>query len=190
MTTVDKLDSMPTQVKTDLEMQEIANEFSEIDATIQSATLILIAMSKKMKKLEKTIGLLVKSRSKKVKTQKKEIPAPISPSLMVFMELSEPLATRSDALRKISNYVRKSGLQLEEDKRTFKVDKVLSDLFNIPSATKLTFLAINKYVTPLFLTDTKKKGNAVEVEGFVKSEDLEVLTAAPVIKKKVVKKTK
>ena len=190
MTTVSKIDTIPTQVKTDVEMLEISNEFSEIESTIQSLTLTLITMGKKMKKLEKTIGVLVKARSKKVKTHKKEVPAPISPDLMTFMELAEPLATRSDALRKISDYVRKSGLQLEEDKRTFETDKVLSKLFNIPVGHKLTFLAINKYVTPLFMTDSKKTATEVPLKVSVKTEKISTDTAATVPKKKVVKKTK
>jgi chromatin remodeling complex protein RSC6 len=190
MTTVSKPDTVPTQVKTDVEMQEIASEFSELESTIQSLTLTLITMGKRMKKLEKNIGVLVKARSKKVKTHKKEVPAPISAALMTFMGLTEPLATRSDALRKISDYVRKSGLQLEEDKRTFETDKVLSELFNISVGHKLTFLAINKYVTPLFLTDSKKTVAEVPAKVSVKAEKSTSDVAAPVPKKKVVKKTK
>lgn len=150
--------TVPTNApKVDTEMVELTNEFQELEATIQSMTINLIAMGKRVKKLEKTIVSLVKSRSKKTKTQKKEIPTGISPKLMTFMGLSEALTTRSEALRKISDYVRKTGLQLQDDKRTFVTDKVLSDLFSIPVGEKLTFLAINKYVTPLFTLSSKKE---------------------------------
>jgi chromatin remodeling complex protein RSC6 len=152
-TTLPKTESTAVPVKMDTEMLEITNEFSELETTIQELAVSLISIGKRLKKLEKSIGSLVKSRSKKVKTHKKEVPAPIAENLMKFMLLSEPLTTRSEALRKISDYVRKTGLQLQDDKRTFVTDKVLSDLFAISVGEKLTFLAINKFVTPLFLTD-------------------------------------
>ena len=74
---------------------------------------------------------------------------------MKFMNLTEALATRSEALRSISDYVRKNKLQVPDDKRTFSVDDNLAKLFNIPKGEKLTFLAINKYITPLFTASKK-----------------------------------
>ena len=175
-------------VKADTEMQEISNEFSELETSVQEVAVVLISLGKRLKKLEKSIGSLVKSRSKKVKTHKKEVPAPISEKLMKFMELSEPLTTRSEALRRISDYVRKAGLQLQDDKRTYVTDKVLSELFGISVGEKLTFLAINKYVTPLFLTDNKVTVSVVKEP--VQSKPKVESVASEVPKKKVAKKSK
>ena len=87
---------------------------------------------------------------KKQKSTKNETATPIDNRLMKFMGLSEALTTRSEALRRISDYVRTSGLQIPDDKRTFKTDNTLASLFGIPKGELLTFLAINKHITPLF----------------------------------------
>ena len=165
MSTTPIVESEPT-LKVDTEMQDVSNEFMELEALVQELTVSLLSVGKRLKKLEKMTGSLVKSRSKKVKTHKKEVPVPVSEKLVGFMTLAEPLTTRSEALRKISDYVRTSGLQLQDDKRTFMTDKVLAELFSIAVGEKLTFLAINKYVTPLFLTEQKtvEKKEAVAAE--------------------------
>ena len=163
-------------LKVDTEMQDVSKEFMELEILVQELTVSLLAVGKRLKKLEKMTGSLVKSRSKKVKTHKKEVPVPVSEKLVGFMALAEPLTTRSDALRKISDYVRTTGLQLQDDKRTFVTDKVLADLFSIAVGEKLTFLAINKYVTPLFLTEPKP----VVKDPVVKTDKKEVVVAPEV----------
>ena len=129
---------------------ELSKEFMEIECAMQSMTVGLMALSKRLKKLEKSMNVVIKQKSKKVKGVKKETATKIDNRLMKFMGLSEPITTRSEALRKISDYVRTSGLQVPDDKRTFTTDTTLAGLFGIPKGEKLTFLAINKHITPLF----------------------------------------
>lgn len=129
---------------------ELSKEFADIESEVQGVTVGLIALAKKLKALEKRTTQVIKLNSKKKKTQKKEVSAPIDTRLMKFMGLSEPHTTRSEALRKISEYVRNTQLQMADDKRTFVTDNTLASLFNLPKGQKMTFLAINKHVTPLF----------------------------------------
>ena len=154
---------------------ELVKEFTEIEADVQSLAVGIMAISKRLKKFEKMMHTQLKQKAKKTKGVKKnETPMPIDVRLMKFMGLTEALTTRSEALRKISEYVRKSGLQVADDKRTFTTDNTLASLFGIPKGEKLTFLAINKHITPLF----KSKG-----------EQVKKVSAAPV-EKPVAKKTK
>ena len=164
--------------KSDEALEALSKEFLEIETEMQSMTVGMCALSKRLKKLEKAMHVVIKMRTKKMKGQKNETATPIDNRLMKFMGLSEPLTTRSEALRKISDYVRTSGLQVPDDKRTFKTDNTLASLFGIPKGEKLTFLAINKHITPLFnknaavavppsksaakKTNSKKGGTSVE----------------------------
>lgn len=144
-----------TEVKTaaqkvDEATSALSQEFLEIETEMQSMTVGMCALSKRLKKLERAMHEVIKKKMKKQKSTKNETATPIDNRLMKFMGLSEPLTTRSEALRRISDYVRTTGLQVPDDKRTFKTDNTLASLFGIPKGEKLTFLAINKHITPLF----------------------------------------
>lgn len=145
----------PVKPETPDAATELTTEINEIETSMQALAVSLVALTKRLKKMEKTVHTLLKQKNKKQKTQKKEVPVKIDARLIKFMSLSEPLTTRSEALRSISEYVRKNKLQVPDDKRTFTTDDTLAKLLNIPKGQKLTFLAINKYITPLFATSKK-----------------------------------
>lgn len=135
---------------------ELSNEIADIEQVMQSLASTLTALSKRVRKLDKSVASLLKHKTKKVKVAKKEVPAKIDDRLMKFMGLLEPFATRSEVLRNISAYVRSHKLQIPDDKRTFKTDTTLASLFSVKKDEKLTFLAINKHITPLFVSPLVK----------------------------------
>ncbi len=96
------------------------------------------------------ISELEKTILKADKKPRRDLPKPITPALASFMGLSEPISTRGDVLRFISNYVRSNNLQID-DKRKFYVNRDLAPLFNIPEGQTTSFLLINKHITHLFL---------------------------------------
>ncbi len=124
--------------------------FVDVDEKLTAIKTLLAELTSVLKVIEKS------SPKKRPKTKKVEKPRPISKGLATFMKLSEPSSSREGVLRAISKHVHDKKLQDVNNKREFLVDKPLSQLLKLKTGTRLTFLAINKHISHLFL-DTKTK---------------------------------
>lgn len=73
----------------------------------------------------------------------------ISEKLRAFMELPEgQLVSRSSVTRAINKYVKDKGLKDPENGRMLVLDDTLRDLLEPPEDVQVTFLNLQKYLSP------------------------------------------
>mmetsp|Transcript_13323 Transcript_13323/g.23925 ORF Transcript_13323/g.23925 Transcript_13323/m.23925 type:complete len:313 (-) Transcript_13323:30-968(-) len=91
--------------------------------------------------------------------------------------VGQRIATRAVAIRKISDYVRRSQLQVESNRRVFNCDTALKSLFGVDS---LMFIQISSCLGPLLSSPTTE-ADIAEAEK-VEIRDMEERKAAKVSK--------
>ena len=99
----------------------------------------------------KTIQKLVKSATKGSKQRRRKTQAKqsLSSELSSFLSLeNETKLTKAEVMKEVSNYIKTKDLQIKEDKRKFLPNKELSKLFGLSKPHNMTFVEINKYVSP------------------------------------------
>lgn len=80
-------------------------------------------------------------------------PYKISDELAEFLgKISGTEMSRVDVTREINKYIRLNNLQDSETKRNINPDTKLSTLFKLNNGDELTYLNIQKYITPHFNT--------------------------------------
>ena len=73
----------------------------------------------------------------------------ISPKLREFLGVEEgKLVSRSFVTRAINNYVTEKGLKHPENGRVLVLDEKLRELLEPPADTQITFLNLQKYLSP------------------------------------------
>ena len=122
----------------------IINTMHDIQNKIELIKQLCADVILKTKQIEKHNACQKKTRRKKREVERK-----VSQKLANFMNLSTPSVSRENVLRYISNYVIKNNLQIQSNKRNFKIDKQLSQLLNLEIGTIINFLSINKYINHL-----------------------------------------
>lgn len=124
-----------------------------IDDTFKNLNEQLLSMSKTTKLLQdelKTIHKKVKMCSKqKTRVRKEQSKQNLSNELTSFLSINnETKLTKAEVMKEVSNYIKTKDLQIKEDKRRFLPNKELSKLFGIKKPYNMTFVEINKYVSP------------------------------------------
>ena len=80
-------------------------------------------------------------------------PYKISDELAEFLgKISGTEMSRVDVTREINKYIRLNNLEDSETKRNINPDTKLSTLFKLNNGDELTYLNIQKYITPHFNT--------------------------------------
>ena len=107
----------------------------------------------------------------------------ISPKLREFLGLADDEAvSRSEVTRRINKYINENGLKHPDNGRMIILDAKLIDLLAPPEGVQVTFLNIQKYLSPHYVKVAKEKA-----EPSVASPDTPPATpAADAPKKKVV----
>jgi chromatin remodeling complex protein RSC6 len=79
----------------------------------------------------------------------------VSEELRVFLDLPEgELISRSNVTRKLNEYIKEQGLKHPENGRIIVMDEKLSKLLNPPEGVQLTFLNMQKYISPHYIKDS------------------------------------
>ena len=107
----------------------------------------------------------------------------VSPKLREFLDLSaEDTVSRSEVTRRINKYINENGLKHPENGRMIILDAKLIELLSPPEGVQVTFLNIQKYLSPHYVKVVKEKA-----EPAAASSDAPPATpAADAPKKKVV----
>ena len=116
----------------------------------------------------------------------------ISPELRVFLALDEgETVSRSEVTRRINKYITENGLKHPDNGRLIILDTKLTDLLKPPEGVQVSFLNIQKYLSPHYVKvekpPKKEKPAPPELAAEASSSDV---AAAPVKKRVVVKKVK
>ena len=114
-------------------------------------------------------------------------PLEISEKLRSFLGLDAgELISRSDVTKRINLYVTSSGLKHPENGRVIILDDKLTDLLEPPAGLQITFLNIQKYLSPHYVKVVKATA-AVAVSTPVESDQTAPKVKRPVVKKAVAK---
>ena len=82
----------------------------------------------------------------------------ISPKLREFLGLSdEESVSRSEVTRRINKYINDNGLKHPDNGRMIILDAKLVDLLAPPEGVQVTFLNIQKYLSPHYVKVVKEK---------------------------------
>ena len=125
-----------------------------IDNTFKSITNQITDMSKTTRGLQdelKSLHKIVKhcDKSSRNKPKRPQNKMNLSKDLEKFLALDKgTLLTKAEVMKSVSNYIKEKNLQIQEDKRKFLPNKELSKIFGIKKPQNMTFVEINKHVSP------------------------------------------
>jgi upstream activation factor subunit UAF30 len=116
-------------------------------------------------------------------------PLEVTPKLRAFLALADDeLISRSEVTRRINAYVTSNNLKHPDNGRVIILDEKLTDLLEPPAGLQITFLNIQKYLSPHYVKADKKAAPAnaaPAAEEAVVPETPKVKTAPKVKKAKV-----
>lgn len=79
-------------------------------------------------------------------------PQDVTPELRKFLGLKADEQTcRSDVTKAINKYVNEKGLKHPDNGRVLVLDKTLKDLLKPPAGTEVTFLNLQKFLSPHYI---------------------------------------
>ena len=108
-------------------------------------------------------------------------PLDITPTLQKFLGMADgEQISRSDVTRRINKYITENNLKHPDNKRVIILDDQLTELLDPPAGMQVTFLNIQKYISPHYV---KKDVVAPETESKV-DEEVKKPVKRPVVKKK------
>ena len=82
----------------------------------------------------------------------------ISPKLSEFLALADDEAvSRSEVTRRINKYINENGLKHPDNGRLIILDAKLTDLLQPPEGVQVSFLNIQKYLSPHYVKAPKKE---------------------------------
>jgi chromatin remodeling complex protein RSC6 len=125
-----------------------------IDTTFKSLTTQITDMSKVTRGLQdelKSLHKMVKQcdKSSRSKPKRPQTKMNLSKDLEKFLALDKgTLLTKAEVMKSVSNYIKEKNLQIEADRRKFLPNKELSKIFGIKKPQNMTFVEINKHVSP------------------------------------------
>lgn len=126
-------------------------------ATLESLQLELAAIAKDIKGLTKLVRK-VRAHQEDPNGEKAKVraenngfnrPLEISTALRDFLELDpEDTISRSNVTRRINKYVTENGLKHPDNGRVIILDDKLTKLLSPPAGLEITFLNVQKYLSP------------------------------------------
>ena len=132
---------------TTLTTETLDNQFTALFGTISSHSKDIKSMQEELKSIHRTFKLLEKqSKQRKKKPQAK---LSLSKELEKFLSLDHGTkATKAEVMKMVSTYIKEKNLQVQTDKRRFLPNKELSKIFGVKKPQNMTFVEINKHVSP------------------------------------------
>lgn len=83
-------------------------------------------------------------------------PCRVSPALAGFCGVAaDAMISRTDATRKIADYIRVNNLQNPENRREIRADATLTKLFSLTAEDKLNYFNLQRFIKPHFIKEVK-----------------------------------
>jgi len=117
-------------------------------------------------------------------------PLEVSEKLRTFLVLGEDeMISRSEVTRRINTYVTTNGLKQPDNGRNINLDDKMKELLEPPADLQITFLNIQKYLSPHYIKVVKASKAAAAPSETVLEEVVVVPSdAPPKVKRPAVKK--
>ncbi len=167
-------------------METIQNDI----ATLQKDMKTLIKLVRKIRNhQEDPNGEKAKERSKNNGFNR---PQRITEAMATFLGVSsDDMFSRSEVTRRINKYIKDNGLKHPDNGRIIVMDEKLKALLNPPEGVQLSFLNVQRYLSPHYLKDvgatTSSVAESSVVSEAVSTADSEVSNRS-VTNKKVTKR--
>ena len=164
-------------------MATIENLFTEVTA-MRSEIKALAKLLRKMKnEVDDPTGEKSKERSKNNGFNRPNV---ISEELREFLDIEkDQTISRSEVTRFINKYITENGLKHPDNGRVILIDEKLKNLLKPPEDIQVTFLNIQKYLSPHYI----KKADLVKNEPEPASESVPEPEPEPVASSSTPKKT-
>ena len=128
-------------------LESIETTFKSLTDTITDMSKITRGLQDELKSLHKMVKQC--DKSSKTKPKRPQTKMSISKDLEKFLSLDKgTLLTKAEVMKSVSKYIKEKNLQIQEDKRKFLPNKELSKIFGIKKPQNMTFVEINKHVSP------------------------------------------
>ena len=128
-------------------LESIENTFKSLTDTITDMSKITRGLQDELKSLHKMVKQC--DKSSKTRPKRPQTKMSISKDLEKFLSLDKgTLLTKAEVMKSVSKYIKEKNLQIQEDKRKFLPNKELSKIFGIKKPQNMTFVEINKHVSP------------------------------------------
>ena len=126
-----------------MSLETVLSEISALRSDVKSLTKIVRKIKAKQ---DDPDGTKAASRAKNNGFNREQA---ISPKLREFLGVEEgKLVSRSFVTRAINSYVTEKGLKHPDNGRVLVLDDKLRDLLNPPADTQVTFLILQKFLSP------------------------------------------
>ena len=126
-----------------MSLETVLSEISALRSDVKSLTKIVRKIKAKQ---DDPDGTKAASRAKNNGFNREQA---ISPKLREFLGVEEgKLVSRSFVTRAINSYVTEKGLKHPDTGRVLVLDDKLRDLLNPPADTQVTFLNLQKFLSP------------------------------------------
>ena len=126
-----------------MSLETVLSEISALRSDVKSLTKIIRKIKAKQ---DDPDGTKAASRAKNNGFNREQA---ISPKLREFLGVEEgKLVSRSFVTRAINNYVTEKGLKHPDNGRVLVLDDKLRDLLQPPADTQVTFLNLQKFLSP------------------------------------------
>lgn len=126
-----------------MSLETVLTELAALRSEVKSLTKIIRKIKAKQ---DDPDGTKAASRAKNNGFNREQT---ISPKLREFLGVEEgKLVSRSFVTRAINNYVTEKGLKHPDNGRVLVLDDKLRDLLNPPADTQVTFLNLQKFLSP------------------------------------------
>ena len=107
-------------------------------------------------------------------------PLDITPTMQKFLGMADgEQISRSDVTRRINKYITENNLKHPDNKRVIILDDQLTELLDPPAGMQVTFLNIQKYISPHYVKKEVPKPEEVPA-----TEESKKTVKRPVVKKK------
>ena len=139
---------------TDSTQSTTLTQLKALTGLVDSQVQTFKEMSRALKKLEKEVVKEQKRLSKVPKTKRtvKQNPVEVTKPMSKFLtsrkvESQDGGWTRQVMMKGIASYIKDKDLQLADDKKKWKPDKTLTDLFSLDTEQLYTFMNINGLIS-------------------------------------------
>ena len=159
---------------------------TEIAALRKDMTSLMKLVRKIRTHQEDPTGEKVKERTKNNGFNR---PMLISTELREFLGIQEDRMSRSAVTRRINEYVKTNGLKHPDNGRVLILDDKLTKLLKPPEGTQVTYLNVQKYLSPHYTKIEDEPQEAVAESSTEKGEEVTstekkaTKTARPTVKK-------
>ena len=147
---------------TDSTQSTTLTQLKALTGLVDSQVQCFKEMSRALKKLEKEVVKEQKRLSKVPKTKRtvKQNPVEVTKPMSKFLtgrkvEGQDGGWTRQVMMKGIASYIKDKDLQLADDKKKWKPDKTLTDLFSLDTEQLYTFMNINGLISRVVVKKKK-----------------------------------